>query len=82
MYCETFENTEICTNYGEEPVSPRGVNARVSEQRHHPRIVYSPPVSQIDLSISHEDVKRFKDIHNNSRDENNAFLTENRPSLT
>ena len=28
MYCETFENTEICTNYGEEPVSPRGANAQ------------------------------------------------------
>ena len=28
MYCETFENTEICTNYEEEPVSPRGANAQ------------------------------------------------------
>ena len=45
-------------------------------------IVYGPPASEIDLSISHEDVRRFKDIHNNSRDENNAFLTENRPSFT
>ena len=31
MYCETFETTEICTNYGEEPVSPRGANAQKNQ---------------------------------------------------
>ena len=43
--------------------------------------VWGCSTSKIDRSISHEDVKNFKNIHMTDPEQTNAFLTE-RPSLT
>ena len=47
-----------------------------------PKTVCVPPVSRINLSISCEDNKKFMEVHVTAPRQNNAFLTENRPSLT
>ena len=43
---------------------------------------HGPPVSRNNLSISCEDNKKFMEVHVTAPRQNNAFLTENRPSLT
>ena len=51
MYCGIFEETHTDSNRTED--------SNVIT----PRTVYDPPASQIDLSISHKDVYKFKNIH-------------------
>ena len=47
------------------------------------KTVYVLPVSQNNPSISHEDAKKFRKIHvTASKMDNDAFLREDKPSLT